>query len=123
MILSAVHLLTYIGLSLYYDLFNNVGIRDHCKVLPLVTVNLCINITVIQVAEKTLKFREQTLLMNVLCLCVNIIIADIWFFVLHYLFHNVSILYKIHKTHHKYTNPFTLSALYANPIEYIVVYH
>jgi sterol desaturase/sphingolipid hydroxylase (fatty acid hydroxylase superfamily) len=72
------------------------------------------------------KYFFPTELFNIynelLKIIIYIIIADIWFFTFHYLFHRVNFLYQnIHKYHHRLLTPSAVSALDANIFEHILV--
>jgi sterol desaturase/sphingolipid hydroxylase (fatty acid hydroxylase superfamily) len=52
---------------------------------------------------------------------IYILLADMWFFFLHYFAHTKYIYSYVHKLHHKYTAPVAINALYANPIDFGII--
>jgi len=54
------------------------------------------------------------------CIVGCLLVLDIWFYFTHLLFHKSTWLYKtVHKMHHKWTAPCSMTAIYAHPIEFI----
>ena len=52
---------------------------------------------------------------------IILLIEEIMFFYLHFIFHKNKFLYnKVHRKHHEWVNPVAISALYAHPLEIIL---
>lgn len=57
---------------------------------------------------------------ELLHITLNIIFGEIWFYCFHRLLHN-KYLYKFHKKHHELVKPIGIYALYAHPVDAIIV--
>ena len=62
----------------------------------------------------------DTIFNEILHMVLQIGFGEIWFYTVHYLFHT-KYLYKYHKTHHENTEVIGIFALYAHPIDAIIL--
>jgi sterol desaturase/sphingolipid hydroxylase (fatty acid hydroxylase superfamily) len=53
-------------------------------------------------------------------MCYNLIFGEFWFYTIHYLFHT-KYFYKYHKTHHENNEVVGIFALYAHPIDAVLL--
>jgi len=64
--------------------------------------------------------RLETTFNIVIKLLLCNIITEIWFYHMHLLLHHPHLYKKFHKTHHRYSNPYSLTALYCSGYEAVV---
>jgi methylsterol monooxygenase len=53
-------------------------------------------------------------------LVAHLIVNEVMFFYLHWLFHHKSLYKLYHKKHHEFTAPYAIAALYAHPLEFLL---
>ena len=92
-------------------------IKKYTKAIPLVSVNLSISAYYIILCERYLENRERSKYIF-RDLFLWLILSDIAFYSIHYLFHT-KYLYPLHLIHHQYIDTIGLTALYAHPLDYI----
>lgn len=120
-------------LSLGYDLLINrykQKNRSPSEILecisymwPTIAFNMvCINYPYFYLAVKYIEKQERNE-MGLLWNCIaTFMIADFGTYAMHRLFHAIPFLYKhFHKVHHEFVYPIGLGALYAHPVDYLVV--
>jgi sterol desaturase/sphingolipid hydroxylase (fatty acid hydroxylase superfamily) len=74
--------------------------------------------TVLLIQPPSLNY--DTIFNEILHMVLQIGFGEIWFYTVHYLFHT-KYLYKYHKTHHENTEVIGIFALYAHPIDAIIL--
>ena len=99
----------------YINITNNnimKKILNNCVVTALV-------IPLIYYIPSILEVKNYTIVENIIKYCIFFIIAEIWFYYCHRLFH-YKYFYKWHKDHHVFIHPHALAGLYCHPVEMIL---
>lgn len=93
------------------------------KIWPVVAFNLvCINYPYFCLAANYIKDRERNQMGLIWNAIATFMIADFGTYAMHRLFHYNQFLYKhFHKLHHNFVYPIGMAALYAHPVDYLVV--
>ncbi|GBN56899.1 Fatty acid hydroxylase domain-containing protein 2 [Araneus ventricosus] len=103
-----------------------VSLTDVLKVVKQVLINQMISFLLLFVgyyimllrgydSGKTLPTLRRTLFELTVCVLTN----EIWFYCSHRLLHHPSFYKHIHKVHHEWIAPISISALYCHPVEYV----
>ena len=111
-------------MTLFYTFFDYKKIKNITKCLLVVFINqIFISIPVFYVfsINTICELENQSILKLISDIFCFLVIEEIGFYYLHRLMHT-KILYKyIHKYHHEYTDVVSLGAIYAHPLEHIIV--
>ena len=140
MYLFLFHYTIYWYISIYYYLFDlyiyKNKIVDQYKNTPITKKywkycndsfkTACLNQFFISLpffhyTNKYISYKPTTIFIEITKLLFYVVIADIWFFSLHYLFHKIPFLYNYHKFHHRQHITAAVAAADAHPIEHFLI--
>jgi sterol desaturase/sphingolipid hydroxylase (fatty acid hydroxylase superfamily) len=125
--LGNLHVFAYICLSLIYKMIDyrqthhQLDISHYRQVAPKVFTNLFVSFVCCEIVDNIGFCHGHGGIVEIgLCFSISMITTDIWFYTFHRLFHQIPSLYRIHKLHHTYIEPFAFAAIYSHTIEHVV---
>jgi sterol desaturase/sphingolipid hydroxylase (fatty acid hydroxylase superfamily) len=95
-------------------------INDYVNIFPIVMFNLIVNCGITEFIIHKLDIMEIQIdwYYNIIGFIISLIVADVWFYIIHRLLHYIPALYKVlHMHHHIHTEPFAFTALDTHFIE------
>lgn len=96
-------------------------LEDYQKMIPVVSKNLLISYPIFYLTELYLKFNKDYDDNKLLYIFYWLIVSEILFYSIHYVFHKINYLYKnFHSIHHQFNYTYGMSAIYAHPLDLII---
>ena len=101
------------------DVNRDIILRDYAEMLPLCLFNLITAYPFFFYSQNYITYATPNTLPVWQNCCVWLGATDVFFYTIHYIFHNRH-LYSYHKLHHTYKYTYGMGAIYAHPIEFFL---